>query len=640
MPIIRKRYFLGIILLLSCHSLKAQSILIDSLKEILAKKETTVETRIMTTAQLGRITGGSDPKTAIGMEQQALAMSNGLKDKQYKAFVYGCLIHLYALNDSMQLAGKAADSAVWYADKTDNNITKGFVWFRKGWLQMLTDQPDSAVNDLLQALRYLEKQHAYNYESNIYYFLAGIYGDWKNSENELKYARLCLQKGLLSQKPDEICMAYQALGSYFIITYRENNKDSRLLDSVLYYNRLALATGQAQKQRLISPSTLSLIALNTANSYGEFYPDKKDSAIKYINIALALGKETGQQEIVASCYGLLSDYAVQEGNYNDAEVFLNLSLIAIESFPLGSSLTKAKIMQAMAKVAEKKGNNAQALLFYKQYIDYYKTAFDAQQQATAKKFETQYESEKREKELALLQQRAAFNKQLNFFYISLAVAALLALIFFFRAYHFRLRASLQKQQLLTKQHEEANLQSLLNETKAKQLELENHEAQLQLQLQAEATARLEAEQLLLQERQERLQNELLAGALQVEEKNELLQTLQKKITTHNSTDPVLRQMDRIITDSRKMDEEFESTKSDFADIHPEFITRLQEKAGETLTRLDLKYCAYIRMGLSNKEIANRLAVEAKSIRMARYRLKQKLNLQKDDSLDMFLSTVV
>jgi DNA-binding CsgD family transcriptional regulator len=171
---------------------------------------------------------------------------------------------------------------------------------------------------------------------------------------------------------------------------------------------------------------------------------------------------------------------------------------------------------------------------------------------------------------------------------------------------------------------------LLNETKA----------QLQLQLQAEATARLEAEQQLLQERQERLQNELLAGALQVEEKNELLQALQKKITTHNSADPVLRQMDRIITDSRKMNEDFESAKSDLADIHPEFITRLQEKAAESLTRLDLKYCAYIRMGLSNKEIAGRLAVEAKSIRMARYRLKQKLNLQKEESLDNFLSTIV
>jgi DNA-binding NarL/FixJ family response regulator len=46
------------------------------------------------------------------------------------------------------------------------------------------------------------------------------------------------------------------------------------------------------------------------------------------------------------------------------------------------------------------------------------------------------------------------------------------------------------------------------------------------------------------------------------------------------------------------------------------------------------------MGLTNKEIASRLAVEAKSIRMARYRLKQKLNLQKEESLDVFLATLL
>jgi Bacterial regulatory proteins, luxR family. len=40
------------------------------------------------------------------------------------------------------------------------------------------------------------------------------------------------------------------------------------------------------------------------------------------------------------------------------------------------------------------------------------------------------------------------------------------------------------------------------------------------------------------------------------------------------------------------------------------------------------------MGLSNKEIANRLAVDPKSILMARYRIKQKLKLEKEDSLDL------
>ena len=55
-----------------------------------------------------------------------------------------------------------------------------------------------------------------------------------------------------------------------------------------------------------------------------------------------------------------------------------------------------------------------------------------------------------------------------------------------------------------------------------------------------------------------------------------------------------------------------------------------------LTRLDLKYCTYIFMGLTNKEIAMKMNVDPKSIRMARYRIKQKLDLAKEDSLDQFI----
>lgn len=67
-----------------------------------------------------------------------------------------------------------------------------------------------------------------------------------------------------------------------------------------------------------------------------------------------------------------------------------------------------------------------------------------------------------------------------------------------------------------------------------------------------------------------------------------------------------------------------------------FFENLQQKAGHTLTRLDLKYCSYILMGMSNKEISVRLSIEPKSIRMARYRIKQKLGLDKDANLDHFI----
>lgn len=430
------------------------------------------------------------------------------------------------------------------------------------------------------------------------------------------------------------------MGSSFMSRFRKNTAQRELLDSVLHYNRLALQVAEQEKGRLIFRNTAAVVALNNGNLFFEYYPAAyRDSAGKYINIALQVAREIRYPEVIANCYGILSEYEIREGRYDAAERILQTALAELQTDSSSSSLTQARMLKGLSNVAERSGDAGKALRYYKDYIKHYEAFFDAEKMAIAKRLEVQYQSEKQEQALAALEERAAFNRKLNFFYVCLILAGLLTLVFVFRAYHFRLKAARRAQQLLASEKEEADLQSQLQAAEAKRLELEKHEALLKASLREEEAARLQAEQLLLQERQERLQKELLAGTLQVEEKNELLQTLQKKITEHARQYPALRQMDRIISESRKQDDDYESLKADFAGIHPEFFTRLQEKAGNSLTRLDLKYCSYILMGLSTKDIANRLGVEPKSIRMARYRLKQKLGLQKEDSLDQFISAL-
>ncbi|WPQ63129.1 LuxR C-terminal-related transcriptional regulator [Chitinophaga sancti] len=619
----QKRIYLILLIVSLCLPMPAyaQSILIDSLQNLLSRKDLPLEDRITSTMMMARITGNKDMKAAIVLNQQALAMSTGLKDLKYRANIFSNLTQQYALDDSFSLATKAMDSALYLARKSGDKQALGLAYYRKGWLHIIEQQEDSATHYFFEALRVLDGQKKLTCEPAIYYFTAATYGDWNDLDAQEKYARLSLSTAMQTQKPDDLVNGYQALGTYLEYKYRSKMNDTSkyLLDSALYCNRMALLIIKAENGRLVTRSAPALLSLNTANMFAEYWPEQKDSIMHYLYMATEYAKITEQQEILANCYGMLSDIAVHDGNLKEAENLLLTAFYTVESYPAGGAQVKSHIMQALANVAEKQGNTAKALKYYKQYVDFYQQAFDKERLSTAKRLGAQYEAEKKDKELQLLQQKASFNNELNFFYISLAIAAILALIFFFRSYHFRLRASLQNQQLL---------------------ELEKHDTQLQLKLEAEERARLETEQLLMQERQERLQKELLAGALQVEEKNELLQSLQKKITTISGTDPLLRQMDRIITDSRKMDEEFEAAKADFKEIDPEFFNRLQQKAKENLTRLDLKYCSYIRMGLTNKEIASRLAVEAKSIRMARYRLKQKLNLPKEESLDLFLTTLI
>lgn len=590
----------------------AQSILIDSLKQILTRTDLPEEERVMTMGRLARILYRADLKEAVRTGREALRISRTLKDPQYRAWIHATLGYLYVQENNLYQARQAIDTALMEAVQTGNNTVKGYVSFRKGWMEYVDGNNEKAVAHLLQALRYLDGQQDHSTESMIYHYLSSIYFDWKDVANQEKYARLSLQAAFRSNKTDDLCDGYLSLGSAFVQQFRRDSTRRNLLDSALFCNRNVLNISREQKERQINQSNPAAVALNTANLYWEFYPiSYKDSAEKYINIALILARESRTPVVIANCYGILSEYAMAEGNYKQAERIFLMGLGELQTDSSSSHLTKARMLAGLANVAEKGGDPLKALKYYKEYMKQDKAIFDAEKLAIAKELEARYQSEKKEHELAALQERAAFNKKLNFFYICLAIASIFALLFLFRSYHFRLKSSLQQQQLLAREKEEAHLQA---------------------QLQA-------AEQELLRERQERLQKELLAGTLQVEEKRELLQALREKLTAHANTNPVFRQMDRIIDESNRQDEDFETLKSDFAEIHPGFFTRLQEKANNSLTRLDLKYCSYILMGLSNKEIANRLGVEPKSIRMARYRIKQKLDLQKDENLDQFISTL-
>lgn len=72
---------------------------------------------------------------------------------------------------------------------------------------------------------------------------------------------------------------------------------------------------------------------------------------------------------------------------------------------------------------------------------------------------------------------------------------------------------------------------------------------------------------------------------------------------------------------------------------PGFFNALQQQAENGPYPPRPKLLLIYFNGPRYQGIANRLGVEPKSIRMARYRLKQKLKLAKDDDLDQLIGRV-
>ncbi len=79
------------------------------------------------------------------------------------------------------------------------------------------------------------------------------------------------------------------------------------------------------------------------------------------------------------------------------------------------------------------------------------------------------------------------------------------------------------------------------------------------------------------------------------------------------------------------DNNWEQFRSYFEDVHKGFNSKVKKQYPEVSPN-DLRLMALLKMNLSSKEIANILNISTEGVKKARYRLRKKLNLSTEDSL--------
>ncbi len=134
------------------------------------------------------------------------------------------------------------------------------------------------------------------------------------------------------------------------------------------------------------------------------------------------------------------------------------------------------------------------------------------------------------------------------------------------------------------------------------------------------------------------ERELAFRALGNEGKNRLLLDLKQTLQQSGQASE-LKNAFKLIEQNLQLDDDFEAFRQPFEAIHPFFFDKLQKQTSQKLSNSDLRYCAYLRMGLSTKEMAAFLNIEPQSIRVAKYRLKQKFTLSKESDFDEFIKAI-
>ncbi|HEV3224881.1 MAG TPA: triple tyrosine motif-containing protein [Puia sp.] len=135
--------------------------------------------------------------------------------------------------------------------------------------------------------------------------------------------------------------------------------------------------------------------------------------------------------------------------------------------------------------------------------------------------------------------------------------------------------------------------------------------------------------------------ELASTAMHLVQKGELLGNIKeemsriKKNTNGHAAPDEFKKIMRILSEENKMDKDWELFAQHFDHVHSDFLSNIKARY-PTLSPHELKLCAYLRMNLSSKEIAQLESISVRGVEIGRYRLRKKLKINTETNLFDFL----
>ncbi|MDX1544552.1 MAG: triple tyrosine motif-containing protein [Christiangramia sp.] len=152
---------------------------------------------------------------------------------------------------------------------------------------------------------------------------------------------------------------------------------------------------------------------------------------------------------------------------------------------------------------------------------------------------------------------------------------------------------------------------------------------------------LEAEREIIKLKNEKLEQdmanknrELAVSTMSLIKKNEFLTSIKKKLKDTEES-PKVKSVIKTIDKDISEEDNWKFFKKAFSNADKDFFKKIKAKHPD-LTANDLKLCAYLRLNLSSKEIAPLLNISVKSVEIKRYRLRKKMNLDRDINLTDYI----
>jgi tetratricopeptide (TPR) repeat protein len=292
-----------------------------------------------------------------------------------------------------------------------------------------------------------------------------------------------------------------------------------------------------------------------------------------------------------------------------AEEYFNQSLIIFSEIGFRNGEMRANA--ALSDVKKQQGQWQKAFDYYSRYVELRDSIFNSSTQKKISDYQWEMKSQKKRFENELLLKKYEIQKKRNMIF-AIIIIFILILAFVFSRY---LNKSI-KLQKIKNQHLHDKIQT---DEKINGLEKFKHQVEIETK-----------------------NSELSTISFQLVTKNEILLNVSKIVDQHYDSNSinkaVYNDLNKTIKDGLNTDKDWDQFKDMFEQVHHNFFLNIKNIC-PALTENELRFCAFLRINLLNKEIAQMLNSSNDAIKKTRYRIRKKLNLDSKTSLEDYIRNI-
>lgn len=479
------------------------------------------------------------------------------------------------------------NEALHFVDSVNYEYDYARMNFMKGGLLQQKGRWVAAYHIFKKGETYFKENEDYFHVAKVYVALGVLFNQLEEYENALK----CLQEGeIYFRKADsESCVIKNRLNiSNLLFRLGKQQESVKLLKSLL-------------QDSVARQDTAFLISVMTSLVSASGFKENK-----YLFESYQLAKMIKEERLLGGILINLAGYYLEKKQNDSAYIYIQQAKIIKSKYKeVYDWLT---ILWGLAEVYENRQNLDSAYFYLKRYELYRDSLLSRNKIVQINMLAAQADIDKYEAELKAIQERGRNRTKMTLLWMSCLICFSGLVCWFL--------ITLRKKEKIRRQLEEA-------ENKKLNVQLQNEKLNIEkFQLEIDSKNR-----------------EISSTTLMLAERNNVLKDILKQVEALGNEVTVKNKnwvaLEKQIKNSVTIEDEWEYFKLHFEKVHPDYFALLK-KASPSLSENDLRLCAYIRIGMTNKQIAQIFSVLPDTVNTARYRMRKKIGLKSEETLEDFL----